>query len=167
MNVSLTGPWSRRLALALFGIGLMTAAVAAQSGRPPRGPARRAATPQPTPNVAPASATRAAGQPGRPAIDAIYQAATQAATVGEIQQALDRCDQLGAQPLAAEDLEYLQQLQAWLLEPAWRGVRDGRRTLGRSWLVRRSDPLGTAGRGRLRTLHSSSIPIGGPFTTAA
>jgi tetratricopeptide (TPR) repeat protein len=66
--------------------------------------------------VVPASSvTDAALPPGSQRIDAVYQMATRATSVSQIQQALDDCDRLQTQRLDAANQQYLQQLRAWLL----------------------------------------------------
>jgi tetratricopeptide (TPR) repeat protein len=51
----------------------------------------------------------------RQAIDAVYQTASSANSVGQLEQAMQQCDQLRQRPLGDEDSKYLRQLQAWLL----------------------------------------------------
>jgi tetratricopeptide (TPR) repeat protein len=71
-------------------------------------PAAARAPQQSTPD-APTSAD------SRQAIDAVYQLAASADSVAQLEQALEQCTQLRQQSLSAEDVKYVRQLQAWLL----------------------------------------------------
>ena len=64
--------------------------------------------------VKPASVTENSAST-RQAIDALYKLSSEATTVGQIQQAIIRGENLRAQPLGNETLQYLNELQAWLL----------------------------------------------------
>jgi tetratricopeptide (TPR) repeat protein len=57
----------------------------------------------------------AASPASRRAIDAVYQLAASANSVGQLEQAMEQCSQLRQQSLSAEDTQYVRQLQAWLL----------------------------------------------------
>lgn len=66
--------------------------------------------------VSPAAAyATSSATSARQQIDVVYQTASQAKTLADIQRALDECERLGQQRLANNDQQYLAQLQAWLL----------------------------------------------------
>ena len=102
-----------RMATALFIASLLVANGSAQSLQRGQRPADGDRASQP--RQAPATKDTANVDATRQLIDELFQLASEATTVGEIQQALAQVERMRTQPLDNVDLQYLNELQAWLL----------------------------------------------------